>query len=403
MIKPNVSAPHVLVLPGWFESKWNNNACGTFFREQAHIMQELAGWEIRIIYPSSLHICRIIKRGKLPYAKGVEVVMYDGIETWFGYYPHFLPRGIARGAVKCGEELFSQYIEKYGKPDFLWVQSMAHYSGHLARHLNKKYGIPYFLHEHFSGIGRYPSRSSTRHCLDEITKNAVYCAAVSNRFKRDIQYYIPEVINKISVIHNPVGLIFANTTPAPRRQNSFIFVSTCNLGKVKNVTNIILAFAEISAEEKNTKLIIVGDGNLKEPLMQLVVELDLSETVVFTGHQPRKKVCEYLLSANAFVAVSDYESFGVALAEALSCGLPVISTDVGIAGEVVNDINGVLIDKPSVKCIADAMRKLMSSSYDSTTIQQTVREIFSPNIFARRVQENLSLLPTKTPQMEIKQ
>ena len=378
--------PHILVLPSWLESKWGGG--GTFMIEQAAIMQEIANCKIGLLVLCAHHICKVKKSG-LPFVKGVEVETREGVEVWLGYYPYYLPRRPIAAKKHFGEKLFLQYMDKHGKPDFLWVQSISH-AGYWGRYLAKKYDIPYFVHEHATKYMTKNLRPSVCRRDSEVINDSVYCAAVSDELRRDMLRQIPA--DNIRVIHNPVNMIFAEVPPALRRQNPFVFISTAPLRSIKKVDLIIRAFAKVHAESPNSRLLIVGDGDTKTALENLAEELHLSDAVVFTGMQSRVQTCKHLQAADAFVAASLHESFGLALAEALMCGLPSITPDVGIAGEMVNDKNGVLLDSRDMESIVAAMLQVMRGDYDSAAIQQTARQQVAPEIFARRVRENLLLL-----------
>ena len=351
-------------------------------------MQKCAGWKIRMLMPCVHHGFKIKKSG-WEFAKGVEITERDGIEIWFGYYPYYLPRNPTHAKIHFGEKMFLQYMEKHGKPDFLWVQSIPG-AGDLARHLRRKYDIPYFVHEHRTTYMTKKLRPSVCLRIGEVIRGSTYCTAVSEWLRRDMLRQIPVAAAQIGVIHNPVGLIFADSAPAPRKQNPFTFISTAYLRSIKNIDKIICAFAEVHADFSDSRLLLVGDGEMKTALKNLVKELRLSDVVVFTGMQNREQLCEHLQKSDAFVAAAQHESFGVALAEALACGLPAITPAVGIAGEAVNNANGVLVDSPSVENIAAAMRWVMNENYDSAAIQQAARQQFSPEIFAHRIQEVLN-------------
>lgn len=387
-----MNSPHVLVLPSWLECKWG--AGGSFFLEQAVIMQKIANWQIRMLMPCAHHISKIINN-RWPVVKGVKVDERNGVEVWLGYYPYYLPRNPIHAKEYFGEKLFLQYVEKHGKPDFLWVQGIPH-AANLAQHLHKKYGIPYFIHEHVSIYGKKKLRPSICRRLLEVIEDSVYCIAVSDLLRRDMLRWLPAAADKIGVIPNPIGMDFGGgapaprVAPAPRRQNLFTFISTSYFRRGKHVDVIIRAFADVHAESPNSRLLLIGNGELETLLKDLVKELRLSDVIIFIGEQTREQLCESLRAADAFVSASEYETFGLVLIEALACGLPAINTNVGIAAEAINDENGIIVESPSAEGIATAMQKVMRGKYDSTKIQKAARRQFSPKIFAQSIQEKLA-------------
>ena len=80
------------------------------------------------------------------------------------------------------------------------------------------------------------------------------------------------------------------------------------LERVKNIPLAIEAFKKVVEQEKNTGLIILGDGTEKKPLIKLVKNLDLEKNIIFEGWQ--ENVLQYLKSADLFLNTSNHEGCG---------------------------------------------------------------------------------------------
>lgn len=87
-------------------------------------------------------------------------------------------------------------------------------------------------------------------------------------------------------------------------------------------------------------MVIVGEGPLRDNLCNYINNLDIRENVILAGFH--SNVSEYYNAADCFVLSSLWEGFGIVLAEAMSCGLPVITTDAGGCREVVEDSRFVI-------------------------------------------------------------
>ena len=166
-----------------------------------------------------------------------------------------------------------------------------------------------------------------------------------------------------------VSVDFSNNTSVPRhgRQNDeerpFVFVTTCRLVHVKNLDRLILAFSELINEngEMSIELWIVGDGPLKDDLIQQVNALGLGNKVNFWGYH--ENVIPFLERADVFVLPSLREGSSVSLAEAMACGLPAVVTKIGGAPEILGTGNaGVLVDPLDVSSIKEGMASLAASS-----------------------------------------
>lgn len=138
---------------------------------------------------------------------------------------------------------------------------------------------------------------------------------------------------------------------------NFILVSCSNMIPLKRIHLIIEALSLL--EEKEVTWVHFGDGAECEKLLELAGNI-LKPNIqwVFKGHEPNQRVLEWYAEHNptVFINVSSSEGIPVSIMEAMSFGIPVIATDVGGTGEIVNETNGILLsENPSAREIADAM------------------------------------------------
>lgn len=113
----------------------------------------------------------------------------------------------------------------------------------------------------------------------------------------------------------------------------FLFLNVGRLTDAKNQSGLIDAFYSLCSHYRNVKLVVVGEGELRPKLEEQIVRLRLSDKVILTGNKDNTQ--DYYSAADCFVMSSSWEGFGLVLAEAMSCGLPVITTDAGGCAEVV--------------------------------------------------------------------
>jgi glycosyltransferase involved in cell wall biosynthesis len=98
------------------------------------------------------------------------------------------------------------------------------------------------------------------------------------------------------------------------------------LAKEKNIDFLIKnVFKKIVEEEKNVKFVIVGDGNERENLEEIVINEELQQKVIFTGGQAREKVIDAYKQANLFIFASYTETQGLVVLESLASGTPVVA------------------------------------------------------------------------------
>lgn len=133
--------------------------------------------------------------------------------------------------------------------------------------------------------------------------------------------------------------------------HTFAFVG--QLVPWKNVETLLEAFASIRALDD--RLVIIGDGELRERLKQRAAALKLGDAVDFRGHIAASEVLEILPSVDTLVMPSTQEVWGMAPAEALAAGChAVVSDRCGITPSI-RTMRGVYVCSPSVPSVAAAM------------------------------------------------
>ncbi|WP_407268678.1 N-acetyl-alpha-D-glucosaminyl L-malate synthase BshA [Radiobacillus sp. PE A8.2] len=118
------------------------------------------------------------------------------------------------------------------------------------------------------------------------------------------------------------------------KEEEKVVVHISNFRKVKRVQDVIYTFANIAAKIE-AKLLLIGDGPEISEIRQLVNQLGLQDRVLFLGKQ--KIIAELLSMADLMLLLSEKESFGLVLLEAMACGVPCIGTNIGGIPEVIID------------------------------------------------------------------
>jgi len=108
-------------------------------------------------------------------------------------------------------------------------------------------------------------------------------------------------------------------------KNNFNFINLGRFDRQKGQWFLIRSFRRVVDQYQNARLLILGEGDLRKELEDLILELDLSENVFLLGDQ--ENVFPFLKHSDCFVFSSLWEGLPLSLIEALSVNLPVISTD----------------------------------------------------------------------------
>jgi len=143
---------------------------------------------------------------------------------------------------------------------------------------------------------------------------------------------------------------------APNGEKLMIHVS--NFRAVKNIPDVIKTFALVR-KVLPCRLLMVGEGPELPAARTLVERLGITDHVMFMGRQ--QSVEDILACADVFILPSAYESFGLSALEAMSCGLPVLATEIGGLAEVVTPgVDGWLCAVGDCECMAARAAQLLT-------------------------------------------
>jgi glycosyltransferase involved in cell wall biosynthesis len=131
------------------------------------------------------------------------------------------------------------------------------------------------------------------------------------------------------------------------------------------------AVPHILAQYPQTVFIIAGEGPEEVRLKELAVRLDLKEQVIFTGFVPIEDQPAYYAQSTLFVLPSLYESFGIVYADALSMGIPVVTTAQGGALDIIGADTGILAPPGSSTALAQGIMQAFERSWNPETIRQS--------------------------------
>jgi phosphatidylinositol alpha-1,6-mannosyltransferase len=143
-------------------------------------------------------------------------------------------------------------------------------------------------------------------------------------------------------------------------------ITVARLETYKGIDTALKAVAECRRGGLAVNYLVVGAGRKKSTYVKLAEELDITAAVRFVGNVPEPDLPLLLNAAAAYVGVSRradgtrVEGFGVALAEASACGLPVIAGQSGGMAEAVSDgQTGLVVDPDDPAAVAAALKRLL--------------------------------------------
>jgi glycosyltransferase involved in cell wall biosynthesis len=272
---------------------------------------------------------------------------------------------------------------RYGKPDIIHA-NIIYPVIFVARWIRRFTGIPYIVGEHwtvFLTVGAdhiisHPGiRNSVRQAaalvpVTDNLKNALIKLGFNNRY-----FVVPNVVD--TEVFKP------SIKTGSKDKIRYLHVSSMK-EEHKNVSGIIRTVSRLAQQCHNFVFTFVGDAEPHQ--IKLAEESGLAGFIEFTGEIPHSQVAAIMQESDVFVMFSRIENLPCVILEALSCGLPVISSDTGGIAGWINDSNGLLVKPEDEDALLKAFLFMHEnhSSYNGNTLHQFAVDHFSPEIIAQQ-------------------
>lgn len=157
-----------------------------------------------------------------------------------------------------------------------------------------------------------------------------------------------------------------------KTDGEFVLMHISNFRPVKRVQDCVRILAKVR-ETVKAKLVLVGDGPERSDVERLVRELNVQDHVLFLGKQ--SALPDILSIADIFLLPSQQESFGLSALEAMSCGVPVVATNIGGIPEVVeHGESGYIAELGDVSRMAKYCVELLTNTKKLNVFREKARE-----------------------------
>ena len=204
--------------------------------------------------------------------------------------------------------------------------------------------------------------------------------------------------NKIKNIYSGIDLrLFTNKRNDDFRKelnlenDHLLLGSVGRLSDQKDPITMIEAFGIISKPFPNAHLALVGDGKLKGKILEKIDKLKLNGKVHLTGN--KNNPWSVYHSMDLFIMSSIYEGLGRSITEALSCGVPVVCTDVEGVPEIVRDnITGILVRPKDSNKLADAIIRTLNDMETAKKMAEEGRRFVNDNFDVNKMVNDIDSL-----------
>ena len=267
----------------------------------------------------------------------------------------------------------------------------SHYwlSGLAGERLRELWGIPHVAMFHTLGAVKNTLSVGEKEPDDRIVgeKAIIHsCQKIvvpTYREKEDvIQYY---GVDPHAIVVIPCGVDQKLFTPVDKNKarnkigftiDEKVLLYVGRVEPLKGLERIVSAITHLKNKMVIKFLIVGGDDphhNEMKHLIKVIKDKEVTEEIVFVGRIDQEELPLYYSAADALVVASFYESFGLVALEALSCGIPVVSTAVGGMPHVITENkNGIIVDDGTTESLAAGIFKVLS---DSTSYRSRSEEI----------------------------
>ena len=312
------------------------------------------------------------------------------------HFPHFLSiPGLLKQwdglMMALGSLLLLRRLKAQGKLDIIDAH-FAYPDGYAALLLGRWLGVPYTV---------TLRGTETRHLrtpgLAERAIKAIHSAAqvfsVSESLKKLAVQYGADPAH-IEVVGNGVDIerfkaVDRQTARAalPIEPHAEVLISVGGLVPRKGFHRVIEVLPELRIAHPDLKFLIVGgaspEGNNRPQLERQVDELGLKDCVIFLGPVKPDQLPALLSAADVFVLATSNEGWANVFLEAMACGLPVVTTDVGGNSEVINDDSlGFITPLGNPEALAGAIHRALATPWD----RQHIRKHAENNAWDERIE-----------------
>lgn len=382
---------NLLWLASWFPNRLNTTAGDFIYRQAMAVAPFVKHLTIIAVFKDDTMAANAVEIESKKIDNILIYTAYYGKNYWGGVVGKILSQ---KKYISIQQQLFNEVKNQIGLPDLVHVH-VAMKAGIFARQLKRKLGIPFIVTEHWSGYNKVskPNIYNMGRLFLQMNKAVLKAAAILLPVSENLAKTITQnfVLVPYKVIPNVVdtNLFFHVPNNAP----VFRFIHPSYMNYPKNPTGILKACKLLKQSGYQFELQMIGSKN--KSLQLLAYELGiLNESVFFEGEIPYASVAQRMQQSSALLMFSKYENLPCIMLEALCCGLPVVSSRVGGIPEVINDTNGILVEKDNITELVAAMKSVIDnySIFNRPLIASEAAKTFSYQLVGKSIFETYKVV-----------
>ena len=307
----------------------------------------------------------------------------NGINTFIGYIKQ-THNPILKGYLFF--RAFKNILKEIGHIDLVHLNVLYPF-GIFALYLKWFRKKPFIISEHWTG---YQTHSNNKVSLIQkftsniITKNANYVCPVSKNLENSM--VLKGLDGNYKVVPNVVDT--ETFVPKENVNDRFTILHVSSMVNVhKNVEGILNVVSQLKESIPNFQLYLIG--NSSNTYNSLITDLSLSQNVIVIDQIDHSRIAHYMQQSDIFILFSNYENLPCVILESFSCGLPVISTNVGGIAEYFPDNFGQLIPKNDNNALLKAITSYHNgdTKHSKIKMHEYAKSNFSPAIICNNFTE----------------
>ena len=220
-----------------------------------------------------------------------------------------------------------------------------------------------------------------------VARRLSHIITVSECAKKDIAKEFSIDLSRFRVVPNGVNMEYFYPVQNNNRPENSLIVTNSADTPLKGLRYLLEAVSQVRTKQQ-VNLTVIGEPKQNGIIKKLIEKLRICDIVHFTGRIKNEEFAQYYAGATVAVVPSLYEGFGIPAAEAMACGVPLVSTSGGALPEVVGDA-GVIVPPADSSALARAITYLLNNPGERNKFAQAglrrVNSIFSWSWAAREV------------------
>lgn len=375
---------NLLLIASWYpntESLIN----GVFIKNQAIALSKV-GINVVVLYPYD----KSVKIGD------VALSIEDNIKTYRANTDYIKNTKLSRfNSINKSIKLIDKIVKEY---NIELIHAHVCYSAGFAAAFYKKIcslHLPLVITEHMSYISKYNSKFYNRWLFKYAYHKADLVIPVSKALEKEMRgmnFKFSSIVVG-NVVNNDIWV--RQNTKVHKNEYNAVFVGLMSRNRVKGIEYLLLGFSKFIRNNGKynsnvkLKLHLAGDGELLEEYRKMTKDLGIEGMVVFHGRLNRKELGDLMNTCDFLIVSSIKETFGSVLIEAMSVGIPVISTKCGGPEDFVNDKVGILVEPKSADAIEAGIRKMINNfdSFDSEYIKTYAIDNFGSEAIGNKLKK----------------